>query len=118
MFKHISGPCLVCCLQVIGENHPPAPSFEAASVKVNKSGETRMAVDFQAGGRFSAQNVPLRILIALAYSVRPDFVTGGEGWVASDRFDIVAKASQVTPPDDIRRMVQSLLAERFKLEVH
>jgi uncharacterized protein (TIGR03435 family) len=75
-------------------------------------------VDFQPGGRSSATNVPLKILIALAYHVRPEAVTGGPGWLGSDRFDIVAKALQTTPPDEIRRMLQTLLAERFKLELH
>ena len=77
-----------------------------------------MAVDFQPGGRFSATNVRLRILIALAYHVGPEAVTGGPGWLGSDRFDIVAKAAQTTPPDGIRRMLQTLLAERFKLQFH
>ena len=117
MFQNASGLVLVCCIPLLAQNQPP-PSFEAASVKLNKSGETRMAVDFQPGGKFSAQNAPLRILIALAYHVRPDFVTGGEGWLASERFDIVAKASQTAPPDELRRMLQGLLAERFKLEIH
>jgi uncharacterized protein (TIGR03435 family) len=77
-----------------------------------------MAVDFQPGGRFSATNVPLRILIALAYHVRPEAITGGPGWLGSDRFDIIAKAAQTTPPEGIRRMLQTLLAERFKLQLH
>jgi uncharacterized protein (TIGR03435 family) len=109
---------LLCCFLAFSQNQTTGPSFEAAAVKANKSGEVRMAVDFQGGGRFSATNVPLKILIALAYHVRPETVTGGPGWLGSDRFDIVAKALQTTPPDEIRRMLQTLLAERFKLEMH
>ena len=106
------------CHSAIGQNQLPSDSFEAAVARTNKSGEIRMAVDFQPGGRFSATNVPLRILIALAYRVRPEAVTGGPGWLGADRFDIVAKAAQTTPPDGIRRMLQTLLAERFKLQLH
>jgi len=109
---------LLCCFLAFSQNQTTVPSFEAATVKANKSGEVRMAVDFQGGGRFSATNVPLKILIALAYHVRPEAVTGGPGWLGSDRFDIVAKALQTTPPDEIRRMLQTLLAEQFKLEMH
>jgi len=105
-------------LLAFSQNQTTRLSFEAATAKANKSGEVRMAVDFQGGGRFSATNVPLKILIALAYHVRPEAVTGGPGWLGSDRFDIVAKALQTTPPDEIRRMLQTLLAEQFKLEVH
>jgi uncharacterized protein (TIGR03435 family) len=94
-----------------------APTFEAAEVKVNKSGEARMAVDFQPGGRFVAHNVPMKILIGLAYGARPDAVKG-PGWLDSARFDVVAKASPGAKADELRRMVQSLLAERFNLVVH
>jgi len=94
------------------------PAFEAAAVDANKSGEVRMAVDFQPGGRFSAHNVPLKILIALAYHVRPETVTSGPGWLETERFDVVAKASQTTPPEELRQMLQTLLAERFNLRSH
>jgi uncharacterized protein (TIGR03435 family) len=93
-------------------------SFEVADVKVNKSGETRMAVDMQGGGRFTMHNVPMKAMVMFAYHARPDAVTGGPGWLESDRFDIVAKAAQTTPPEDLRRMLQNLLAERFKLVIH
>ena len=93
-------------------------SFEAADVKVNKSGEVRMTVDMQGGGKFTMHNVPMKVMIAMAYHARPDAVTGGPGWLESDRFDVVAKAGQTTPPDDLRRMLQTLLAERFKLAIH
>lgn len=93
-------------------------SFEVADVKVNKSGEARMAVDFQGGGKLSMRNVPMKVLIMFAYHVRAESVEGWPSWFESDRFDVVAKAAQTTPPDDLRRMLQTLLAERFKLVVH
>jgi hypothetical protein len=46
-------------------------SFEVADVKVNKSGEIRMAVDFQSGGRLSMRNVPMRVMIVMAYNFGP-----------------------------------------------
>src|SRR4051794_16163667 len=90
---------LLCCFPAFTQNQATGPSFEAATLNANKSRDVRMAVDFQGGGRFSATNVPLKILIALAYHVRPEAITGGPGWLGSDRFDIVAKASQTTPSD-------------------
>jgi uncharacterized protein (TIGR03435 family) len=44
-------------------------------------------------------------------------VTGGPGWINSDRFDIVAKA-EGNPSTDARLMLRTLLADRFKLMVH
>jgi uncharacterized protein (TIGR03435 family) len=60
-------------------------SFEVAVVQVNKSGETRLAVDMQGGGRFTMHNVPVKVMIQMAYKVRPEAVTGGPSWLDSDR---------------------------------
>jgi uncharacterized protein (TIGR03435 family) len=100
------------------QSEPGQLSFEVADVKVNKSGEARMAVDMRGGGKFTMLNVPMKVMVMFAYHMRPDAVTGGPGWLESDRFDIVAKAAPATPPDDLRRMLQNLLAERFKLVIH
>jgi uncharacterized protein (TIGR03435 family) len=49
---------------------------------------------------------------------------GGPKWIDSDRFDIVAKADRDWqanpngPPPALALMLQTLLAERFKLAVH
>jgi len=118
MFKNASIVLwLLSSIPAFGQSQTP-PSFEVADVKVNKSGETRMAVDFQPGGKLSMRNVPMKVMIILAYHVRPDAVTGGPGWLESDRFDVVAKALQTTSPDELRLMLRTLLAERFKLAIH
>src|SRR5437016_6333171 len=93
------------------------PAFEVADVKVNKSGEARMMVDIQLGGKFVMRNVPMKVLIAFAYHLRPDALVG-PNWLESERYDVVAKAPQTASGDDVRRMAQTLLAERFKLAVH
>jgi len=93
------------------------PAFEVADVKSNRSGEVRMSVDIQPGGRFTARNVPMKVLIALAYHVRD--LDGGPSWLATERFDIVAKASEKTASqDDVRLMLRTLLSQRFGLVTH
>ncbi len=104
------------------------PVFEVASVKANKSGDNRIGIGFQPGGRFRATNVPLRELISAAYGTPqplPAFqILGGPRWIESDRFDIVAKAAgdpQPGPngaPPEMFLMLRNLLAERFQLTVH
>jgi uncharacterized protein (TIGR03435 family) len=104
------------------------PVFEVASVKANKSGDNRIGIGFQPGGRFRATNAPLRELISAGYGTPqplPAFqILGGPKWIESDRFDIVAKAAgdpQPGPngaPPEMFLMLRSLLAERFQLTVH
>lgn len=95
-----------------------AQSFDVADVKVNRSGEARMAIDIQPGGRVTIRNVPMKILISFAYHLRPEGLGGGPPWLAAERFDVVAKAPETASPDDVRRMMQTLLKERFHLETH
>ena len=104
------------------------PTFEAASVKANKSGPGQIALLFQPGGRFRATNVTLKMLIGAAYGTPqplPDFqLVGGPKWMETDRFDVVAKASGDPPPGpngpppQMFLMIQSMLAHRFHLKVH
>lgn len=59
------------------------------------------------------------MLIVTAYRVQEFQISGGPGWIASDRFDVEAKAAdRSTDPDDLRLMLQCPLADRFGLKVH
>jgi len=42
----------------------------------------------------------------------------GPSWISLERHDIVAKAPDNTPKEQIPLMLQTLLAERFKLKLH
>lgn len=53
-----------------------------------------------------------------AYRVEDFQILGGPGWLDSDRFDIEAKAAGSPPQEQVRLMLQSLLADRFKLALH
>jgi uncharacterized protein (TIGR03435 family) len=66
-------------------------------------------------GRFRTVGMHLRLLIQLAYDVKHFQVVGGPSWVGSDRYAIEAKAADTATPDQLRAMLQSLLADRFKL---
>jgi bla regulator protein blaR1 len=104
------------------------PSFEVASIKLNRSGEWRVSGGFSPGGRYRVTNYPLRSLIAAAYlrpQINPDFlIAGGPTWIDTSRFDIEAKAPADFPPGPEgpsaprRVMLQKLLADRFGLSVH
>jgi len=110
----------------------PLPSFEVASVKPNHSGSNNVSISLPPSGRFVATNIPLRMLIRMAYKVQNFQITGGPGWINSDKFDIEAKPES-SPAVDIRKLtrdqfdafqeqqrlrVQALLADRFELKLH
>jgi uncharacterized protein (TIGR03435 family) len=103
----------VACLPMAGQETKPL-AFEVAEVKLNKSGEQRMSARL-INGQVRVVNAPLRLLLAEAFRMPNDTIAGAPGWLDSDRYDIVAKAGPETPEDDLRRMLQTLFAERFKL---
>jgi uncharacterized protein (TIGR03435 family) len=108
---------LLCSVPAFCQTESKAPAFEVAEVKVNKSGGESGA-EFLPGGQLRVTNTPMKRLITEAWHVRPDAISGGPGWLDSDRFDVIAKATPTSSEDDLRLMLQSLLAERFKLAVH
>ena len=69
-------------------------------------------------GRFTATNIPLKVLITNAYQLSFFQVVGGPDWIGTDRFDIAAKAPDDASPEQTRAMVRTLLKDRFKLVVH
>lgn len=124
---HIDATIISARLLLPAQQAPP--QFEVASVKPNSSGVMKEMIETQPGGRFTATNVTLRQLIRNAYRLQDFQITGGPAWLASDRFDIVAKAEGGNLDDPFQAekrggatraqmMLRALLTERFKLEVH
>jgi len=105
----------------------PQMSFEVVSVKASKSNRPAAAVfplgpgDAYAatGGLFSATNQPLIAYVRFAFKLGQGDLLGLPAWVYDDRFDVEARASESNPTkDQMRLMMQSLLADRFKLTAH
>jgi uncharacterized protein (TIGR03435 family) len=94
------------------------PRFEVASLKVGAADAGGTTVYNPTPERFAADNITIRTLIALAWDVRVFQVSGGPGWLDSQRYDVVAKPEGDPTDERIRRMVRTLLAERFQLLVH
>ena len=106
------------------------PEFEVASVKPDKSDAPPSAnnplgpgnVYQPYGGLFRAANFPLYAYILFAWKVMGNqeqlLRTQMPGWVMTDRFDIEARAEGNPDKDQMRLMMRSLLADRFKLAIH
>lgn len=107
-------------------------SFDVASVKRNNSGANPIAnfpLDSgnsypKNGGLLRVVNFPLWSYIGFAYKLNGDQRQALRSelapWAANDGFDIEARAAAGTNPtkDQMRLMMQSLLAERFNLKIH
>jgi len=107
------------------------PAFQLVSVKANKSGNefSNMNVSLlpgdasaPTGGLFSGTNVPLISYINFAYKL-----TGSQlqlvlptvpSWVITDKFDLQAHADGNPSNDQLRLVLQSVLADRFGLATH
>ena len=105
---------------VIGAQSPPAPTFEVASVKQNTT-DSSSSSSKDSPGSYTAINMPLRRLIALAYRVHPavdrDRIIR-PSWVDGVRFDISARTPAGTRSDQIPAMLRGLLADRVSLVTH
>ena len=113
----------------------PLPSFEVASIKPNHSGPGPTMVGAVGHAapkdRFIATNITIKALICWAFGgtsvpLPSNEVSGGPSWINSERYDIDAKLedsqaeklAKLSANDQIvqvRLMLQSLLADRFKL---
>jgi uncharacterized protein (TIGR03435 family) len=98
---------------------PPAAAFEIADVHISPPRK----FPFKEGGnlrgdRYVLHQATMVDLIAAAYGLDPSLIQGGPSWLETDRFEIIAKASPTTSKDTLKLMLQSLLADRFKLVLH
>jgi uncharacterized protein (TIGR03435 family) len=118
----------------MGAQQPSAPSqklaFEVATVKLNVSDDDPK-VNFtlgpgdtyaKTGGRFITSNISLLDYIRFAYKLTDGQVqilqAEAPKWIATRRFDIDAKSEMPDPTkNQMRVMMQTLLAERFELKV-
>jgi uncharacterized protein (TIGR03435 family) len=104
--------------------------FEVAAIKPNKSTNPPYSnfplgpgdVYVPNGGLFSATNFPLFTYIVFAYKIKGNqtqyLLPRLPIWVTSERFDIQARAGGNPGKDQMRLMMKSLLADRFKLAIH
>jgi uncharacterized protein (TIGR03435 family) len=101
-----------------------SPQFEVASIK--PSDPTANVAIRRSGHRIATTGTSLQFLITWAYGIQSDRLFGKTAWLDNMRYDIIAGAPQDRPappaepgqPTELQRMMQTLLAERFKLAIH
>lgn len=95
---------------------PRRPTFEVATIKTELSeGPATVQISH---GRLTIRNYRLSGFIQLAYGVQFQRIVAAD-WVKTIRYSISAKASSdETTQDELMQMLQTLLAERFRLSLH
>ncbi|MGA2574710.1 MAG: M56 and DUF3738 domain-containing protein [Bryobacteraceae bacterium] len=106
----------------------PRPTFDVASIKPDHGGTGLFRISVEPG-RFVADNATVKFLLVEAYHVKESQISGAPGWLDSEHYDVEAKLGDSS--NDVQRklnsdeqgaqvrlMLQSLLADRFKLTLH
>jgi len=95
---------------------PQVTEFDVAEVRPSKPGtETKYE---EKNGRLEAFAITLKDMVGFAYNLDDYMLPGGEKWLDSDKFDIIAKADPTTTDGTLRAMLRTLLAQRFHLQSH
>jgi uncharacterized protein (TIGR03435 family) len=124
--------CVVFPMQADAQLLQPSdgrrPSFEVATIRPSGSESDFFDIHI-ADSRFSVEGAPLKALLKFAYDTKIEAQLPTEpGWIAQEKFDIDARIddaevqsmSKLAPDqkfEQLRLMLQSLLAERFNLKV-
>jgi uncharacterized protein (TIGR03435 family) len=119
----------VVALATLAAHAQTGPTFEVASIKPAAPQDLdKLRAAFQNGemprlgprvsaGRAEYIYMTLVDLMVLAYHVKADQITGPD-WIASERFDIFAKLPDGASNEDVPKMLQVLMEDRFKLTLH
>jgi uncharacterized protein (TIGR03435 family) len=110
-------PALVACLLA---QTPSAPlTFDVVSIHPSDPNATNGMIKPIPGDHgYTAQNFPVRLMIALMYKIPARQIEGGPEWINTERFDIEARADGPHSVDDLHTMCQNLLVDRFGLKFH
>jgi uncharacterized protein (TIGR03435 family) len=125
LFGTICMGLLLLCASLFAQT-PEKLAFEVASIKPApsllqiagdiQSGKARIGMRVD-GARLDLNFVSLRDIVVGAFKVKPNQISGPD-WLFSQRFEIHAKLPEGATKEQIPEMLQTLLAERFKLTFH
>lgn len=110
---------VLASVAAFGQTPSPRLEFEVASINPSTpptTGEVNVGVQID-GAQVHCSYLSLREYTRAAYRVK-DYQVEGPDWTASARFDISAKLPAGGKRDQVPEMLQSLLADRFRLKTH
>ncbi|HVW08528.1 MAG TPA: TIGR03435 family protein [Bryobacteraceae bacterium] len=93
-------------------------AFDVAAVKPNASGGNGVSMRTQ-HGHLTVENAPLFQIIQQAFLIKEFQLSGGPGWIMSERYNIDARMEKDDISDrDLWLSLQPLLTDRFHLKFH
>ena len=93
--------------------------FDAVTLKPSAPGGTAGGIRPLPGGqRYQATNVPIRLMLQVAYHLKAEQIVGGPEWLDSERFDMNARAERPSNVDELHAMLVNLLVDQLKLRFH
>lgn len=98
---------------------PPPPQFEVASIRPSAPtalGQVGLGLHID-GSQVSLRQFALKDEIAVAFNLK-QYQVSGPDWLATEKFDIVAKLPDGAPRTQVREMLQALLVDRFRMKTH
>jgi len=111
----------------------PRLEFEVASIKlIDPSVPHMVGVEVYPGGRVVINGVPLKSLIAIAFRLSYWQISGGDGWMEKDNYNVEGKPPETLrssikdlrhttygiEDESLRAMLQPMLIDRFQLKFH
>lgn len=117
--RHTTSLILLTLASIAGAQ---TPTFDVASVKPSVPSGDLLNINLGTfnHGVVTLGNTTLSECIRYSYGLVSEDQISGPEWIRdrSLRVDITAKTAPDTPIEQVRLMMQSLLAERFHLEIH
>jgi len=95
------------------------PEFTVATIKPSRPDAPRGGYGFR-GQDVTTTNVTVNWMIKLAYNLHARQIVGGPAWLDSAKYDTVGRPDTPGQPsrDQMKLMIQGLLADRFQLKFH
>jgi uncharacterized protein (TIGR03435 family) len=95
------------------------PEFVVATIKPSRPDAPRGGYGIR-GQDVTTTNVTVSWMIKLAYNVHANQISGKPSWLDSERYDTVGRSNTPGEPsrDQMKLMIQKLLADRFQLTFH
>lgn len=95
------------------------PAFTVATIKPGDPSRQGKLFTVR-GADVLTINTTLNDLIGMAYSLHPRQLSGGPAWMETDKYDVTGRPDVPGQPnqDQMKIMIQKLLADRFQLKFH